>query len=61
MLKSLNGDRGYGITLVCVLLLLLAPELDGQAARDAMSYQRALLSDGKWWRVLSAHFVLLDF
>lgn len=59
-LKSLNGDRAYGIALLCALGLLLAPELAGPGAREAMQFDRALLGRGEWWRVLSAHFVHLD-
>lgn len=61
ILQSLNCDRGYGLALLAVLVLLLLPELDGPAAREALSYQREALSQGQWWRVLTAHFVHLDF
>ena len=59
-LKSLNGDRAYGLTLLAVLILFLVPELDGEAAREALSYQREAIARGEAWRLLSAHFVHLD-
>jgi rhomboid family GlyGly-CTERM serine protease len=61
VLKSLNGDRGYGIALIAVLLVLLLMEAAGDGPRLALRYDRAALAQGEWWRWLTAHVVHLDF
>ena len=60
LLRSLNCDRAYGLALLgaCALLALLAA--GGDSVRNALSYDRAALAAGEWWRALTAHFVHLD-
>jgi rhomboid family GlyGly-CTERM serine protease len=60
ILRSLNGDRGYGIALLGACALVAAFELGGETTRNGLSYDRAALADGEVWRVLTAHFVHLD-
>ena len=59
-LRSLNCDRYYGIALLGVCALLALPEIVGEPARQALSYDRGALAAGEWWRLLTAHFVHLD-
>src|SRR4051812_19921003 len=60
ILASLNGDGIYGLTLIGIAVLLLLPEIDGEAARAALRYERMAIAAGEWWRLITAHFVHID-
>ncbi len=59
-LASLNGDGVYGLTLLGIAVLLLLPEINGDATRAALRYERMAIAAGEWWRLITAHFVHID-
>lgn len=60
ILQSLNGDRGYGLSLLAACALLVGLALGGDSVSAALQYDRGALAAGQWWRVLAAHLVHLD-
>jgi rhomboid family GlyGly-CTERM serine protease len=61
LLKSLNCDGRLGLALLAACAVLLLPVLAGDPGRYALRYDRAALAAGQWWRLVTAHFVHLDF
>jgi len=61
VLRSLNGDSGYGWGLLAGCGLFLALAATGDPGRTLLRYDRAALAHGELWRLVSAHFVHLNF
>ena len=51
--------HGWLPTLICIVALLAAA--GGEAATALLRYERALLQDGEYWRLISGHFVHLGW
>lgn len=61
LLESLNCDGRLGLLLLAACLSLLLPTLWGEGGRLALRYDRAALGAGEFWRLLTAHWVHLNF
>jgi rhomboid family GlyGly-CTERM serine protease len=55
----LEGPRLLAFLVICALLVLL--ESLGDDGRAWLRYERALIVDGEWWRLLSGHLVHLGW
>ena len=60
VLKSLNCDGAWGMTLFAACAAILILGLTGEHGRILMRYDRAGLAGGEAWRLLTAHLVHLD-
>ncbi len=60
ILASLNGDGIHGLVLLGIVAVLLLPEINGDAARAVLRYERVAIAAGQWWRLITAHFVHID-
>lgn len=46
---------------LCLIAFLFFTELLGDAGREALSYDRAAIAGGEWWRLLTGNFVHLGW
>lgn len=60
LLTSLNCDGRWALALFAGCVLLILPELGGEAGRLALRYDREAIAAGEWWRLLTAHLVHLN-
>lgn len=60
VLKSLNCDGAYGLTLACICGALLLLALTGESGQRLLRYDRVALAAGQAWRLVTAHLVHLN-
>src|SRR3954447_25325534 len=54
-------SRSVWLAPVALMLLLLATGLGGEPLRGLLSYDRAAITAGQWWRLLTGNFVHLGW
>lgn len=59
-LRACNCDGRYGASLLAICGLALALQSFGSAAIRLLRYDRAAISAGEWWRLLTAHLIHFD-
>lgn len=55
----LDGKRLWAFLSICLLLVLI--ESLGDEGRAWLRYERALVADGEWWRLLTGHITHLGW
>jgi rhomboid family GlyGly-CTERM serine protease len=60
IIKALQWDRGRWVWLLLIVVMLDALLALGDSATLLLQYDRAAISAGGWWRLLTAHLVHLD-
>lgn len=59
--KSLYASRVLWLPPLALMLVLLITELFGDAGRSWLSFDRAAIAEGQWWRFLTGNFVHLGW
>jgi rhomboid family GlyGly-CTERM serine protease len=59
--KDIYRSAGVWIPPAVLMAIVLVLGLGGDAARDALRYNAALIHAGQWWRLLSDNFVHLGW
>ncbi len=57
--SALNCDGRYGLGLIAACALLVLPQIWGSAATNLLRYDRAAITAGQWWRLLTAQIAHL--
>lgn len=57
--SAVNCDGRYGVGLLAACAVLLLPQLGGSAATHMLRYDRAAITAGQWWRLVTAHIAHL--
>ncbi|MBA3564019.1 MAG: rhombosortase [Gammaproteobacteria bacterium] len=60
-LDAFRLERAYGVTLLAVVVLALLLGAGGAETTSALRYDRAALADGEFWRLVTGHFVHLNW